>query len=180
VRVALNFDPGESGKVVATESCNLSQEPAAIERIEPAQRHAPLRSLLQNLNSAESPLATCGSKVWSAQEDRTNEPSVVASRLDLIFSRADMNAQPEAYGKLGQRLVALLGREKADALRAEVQVCAAEFRAAQQGYCLRLCLYAQGATPEQAQVRWGLGMARLQQALLFAARELKRELGVAS
>ncbi len=48
------------------------------------------------------------------------------------------------------------------------------------GFCLRIILYARGETLEQARVRWGLGLARVQQALLFVARELRQEHGAAS
>lgn len=178
MRVSVNFDPSGSPSVNAAAWFDLAAEPAALERIEAARLYPPLRSLLANLNSAESPLWTCGSKVWSSGEGSAAEPFVFAARLDLIFSRSEANAQPGPQESLGQKLVSLLGREKADALRAELQVLPAELRGGGHGYCLRVILFAQGAAAEQAQVRWGLGMARLQQALLFAAREMRREAGV--
>jgi hypothetical protein len=37
-------------------------------------------------------------------------------------------------------------------------------------------LAAKGNTPEQAVLRWGLGLAHLQQALLFTSRHLRQQI----
>ena len=99
--------------------------------------------------------------------------------MDLVFLREDANFGAGPHENLAQRLAELLGREPGDALRVELEIVGAEFGGENRGFCLRVSLYARGATAEQAQLRWGLGLARLQQALLFVARALRHELGVA-
>jgi hypothetical protein len=47
----------------------------------------------------------------------------------------------------------------------------------QQGLVLWMRLAAKGESPEQAVLRWGLGLAHLQQALLFISRHLRMHLG---
>ncbi len=46
-----------------------------------------------------------------------------------------------------------------------------------QGYSLSIHLIAQGTSATQAEMRWGLGLARLQQALMLSARALRQQLG---
>ncbi len=45
------------------------------------------------------------------------------------------------------------------------------------GFALRLRLEAQGSSSEQAALRWGLGVAHVQQALLFTSRYLRQQIG---
>ena len=64
-----------------------------------------------------------------------------------------------------------------DALRVALRARACHFRAPSRwGFCLAVFLYARGATPEQAEVRWGLGLVRIQQALLFTSRILRQKI----
>jgi hypothetical protein len=42
---------------------------------------------------------------------------------------------------------------------------------------IQLVLEARGNSPEQAGLRWGLGLAHVQQALLFTSRQLRQQLG---
>jgi hypothetical protein len=44
-------------------------------------------------------------------------------------------------------------------------------------FALRLRLEAQGSSAEQAGLRWGLGVAHVQQALLFTSRYLRQQIG---
>jgi hypothetical protein len=43
-------------------------------------------------------------------------------------------------------------------------------------FALFVELVSQGASTEQAELRWGLGVAHLQQAVLFSARLLRKQL----
>jgi hypothetical protein len=177
MRVTVTRAPSARCAVRDAEHYNLHADPGAIERIEVARRHLPLRNLLTHLNAADSLFSTCGSKAWSTEENDPWEPFVFASRLDVIFLREDANFGSGPHENLTQRLAELLGREPGDSLRVELQIAGAEFGAGIRGFCLRVSLYAQGTTPGQAELRWGLGLARVQQALLFVARGLRHELG---
>ncbi len=107
-------------------------------------------------------------------EDTGADLNIFASRIGLLISHvAEEAGQPE-YEDLARRLAELLEREPGDALRAELQVSPAQLAGGRQGFCLRLLLFASGAAPEQAQLRWTLGLARVQQALLFLARAIRQ------
>ncbi len=176
MRVVVSHSPSSCCSVRDPERCNLHVDPGAIERIECARRNLALRNLLAHLNATESLFSTCGSKAWSEEQKDPAEPFVFASRVDVIFLREDTNFGTGPHENLARRLAELLEREPGEPLRAELQIAAIEF-AETDGFCLRISLYAQGNTAGQAELRWGLGLARLQQALLFVARGLRQELG---
>ena len=178
MRVVVSHSPSSCCSVRDPECCNLHVDPEAIERIECARRNLALRNLLAYLNATDSLFSTCGSKAWSEEQEDPAEPFVFASRVDVIFLREDVNFGRGPHENLARRLAELLEREPGESLRAELQIAGVEF-AETGGFCLRILLYAQGNTAGQAELRWGLGLARLQQALLFVARALRQELGAA-
>jgi len=175
MRVTVALDPAEPRVAAGTQRYDLRADPRAIERIEAARAWPALRRFLANLNSEESLFATIGSRVWSAQEEDQAGPCVWASRVDVVFARQTANLGRGTHENLAHRLAALLERESGDALRAELRISPARFPGEISGFCLRLILCANGPTQEQAQIRWGFGLARLQQALLFASRTLRQE-----
>ena len=177
MQVSLELNPVELSVVRDPEHFDLHSEPGAIERIEAATLHTPLRSVLTNLNSSGSLFSTFGSKISEGDEKEAEEPFFFASRIDVIFLREDANLGAGPHKALAQRLADLLRKEAGDALRVELQLRQAEFRGEIRGYSLRISLQGKGKSAEQARRRWGLGLARVQQALLFAARELKHEQG---
>jgi hypothetical protein len=180
MRVTVTQDRSACCSVRDAEHYNLHVDPGSMERIECARRHLPLRNLLIHLNASDSLFSTFGSRAWNTEGDDADEIFVFASRVDLVFLREDANFGAGPHEDLVQRLAKLLAHEPGDALRAELQIAGAEFGGGEnRGFCLRVFLYAQGTTPGQAELRWGLGLARLQQALLFLARALRHELGVA-
>jgi hypothetical protein len=165
------------------ESCDaagkldLREDPGAIERIEIARRHPALRGFLLSLNAEESPFSTFGCKVWNDDQDSGAERCIFASRVDLLLSHAPAGMGREQYEEFARRLATLLEREPGDSIRAELHIARAEISRGRQGFCLRLFLFARGARPEQAQLRWSLGTVRAQQALLFVARALRHQSG---
>ncbi len=163
---------------------DLRENARALEHIEPARRYPPLRNFLVALNSDDSFFATVRCKAGSEPDDSASEaePCVFSSRVDLIFAPAQLNLERGHYDRLTERLSELLQREVGSAsLRARLSVCPCDFPAlAGRGFCLRIVLAAGGATPEQAELRWGLALARLQQALLFSARLLRQQIAQAS
>ncbi len=181
--VAVVSDPSESVPVKAAGRLDLHLDVRAIDRIEAARKHAPLRAFLANVNASNSMFSTIGCKVWRTTEPAGDKPYVFASRIDLVFLQEAANFGPQEAANFGRgpaqnlanRLSQLLTREAADALRAELRISPVEFAGEDRGFCLRVILHALGATPEQAEVRWGLGLARLQQALLFVARGLRHQ-----
>jgi len=78
---------------------------------------------------------------------------------------------------LSSGLKELLERDTADAARATLRTSSCDFTAEnRRGFCLSIRLVAEGSSTQQAELRWGLGLARIQQALLFRSRTLKQKI----
>jgi hypothetical protein len=163
---------------------DLRGDPRAIARIDAARQHPPLGSFLVAVNSEDSVFATTRCKTWLQQVAAASgaEACEFGSRIDLVFAPEPFNFQRSRYDNLTQRLQELLSRETApDALRSELSVRPCRFHAtARLGFCLRILLRARGATSEQVELRWGLGLARIQQALLFISRIVRQQIAQVS
>jgi hypothetical protein len=170
-------DGGEPGGCV-----NLRQNPAAMEQIEPARLHRPLRGLLAALNSAESEFASVACRTWTKEAAGAAEAWEFGSRVDVIFSGQKHNFERSIFVSLAEGLRELLERESgADTLAAEVSVLRCTYpQSSSKGYALRLNLTGRGGTPAQAELRWGLGIAHVQQALLFLSRAVRQQKARAS
>jgi hypothetical protein len=173
MRVSVTRDSGQACSVAGPERLDLREEPAGIKHVDAARRYPTFRGLLLNLNSDESPFTTFGCKVW-IEDVEGDEPSVFASRVDLVISQGAERLGRAQYDEVATRLAGLLEREPGDALWAELHISPAQFAGGFEGFCLRLLLFARGAKQDQAQLRWSLGVARVQQALLFLARAIRQ------
>lgn len=188
MRVEVAFQIGDSDERLAVpwESregevgyLDLRDDPRALAQMEPARRHRPLRDFLAAVNSADSVFSTARCKTWLGSRNPPGEAgaSEFASRIDLFFALEDFNLERSRYEDLARRLLELLARDPGDALSARLCLHHCCFRAhSAPGYALRIFLYARGVTPGQAELRWGLGLARLQQALLFISRVVRQHL----
>ncbi|HJY86890.1 MAG TPA: hypothetical protein VKE24_08640, partial [Candidatus Acidoferrales bacterium] len=83
---------------------DLRENPEAIDRLEPARQHRPLRGFLTALNSADSVFATARSKIYPASAEGAGEPCEFASRVDLIFAAEPFNFERSRYEELAHRL----------------------------------------------------------------------------
>ena len=182
VKLRLEFDAEPAGLKIPEGGqpggyVNLRENPGAIEQIEPARLYRPLRGLLIALNSAESEFASVACRTWTKENPAAAEASEFGSRVDVIFSRQKHNFERSTYLSLAEGLRELLERESGAAtLEADVSVLRCTYReSSSQGYALRLILTGRGSTPAQAELRWGLGVAHLQQALLFLSRAARQE-----
>jgi hypothetical protein len=93
----------------------------------------------------------------------------------LVFRRLDLSANRSLYSILSQTLQELLKKaSSSDALFATLCVTAATGEVATPELSLVLQLEAIGSTPEQAELRWDLGLVRVQEALLSASRLLRQ------
>ncbi len=188
MRVETAFDAGAPGETLeipwgtpdAEDSYfDLRENPLALRRVKPAVEHPPLRAFLTSVNSDDSFFSTARCKTWTQQDPSTSEPErcEFASRVDLVFASESVNLDRGHYEKLVSKLHELLAREAgAETMRVELRVRPCRFRALGAGFCLRILLFTRGASPEQARLRWGLGVARLQQALLFTSRLLRQQI----
>ena len=99
----------------------------------------------------------------------------------MIFTRDEFNFTQERYEDAVRRLVELWMKDfaSADTLTVRLEMVPCRYAAQDRvGIALRVMLAARGATPEQAETRWGLGLARVQQALLFVSRAMRVKLGL--
>ncbi len=159
---------------------DLRENPRGIERIPAARLYLPLRNFLAAVNSAESVFnsASARAQPHSPPPDSSSEANDFSSQTTLVFAVSSLNFERDRYAELAARLKGLLERDAGDALRVILRIAVCQFTDEnRQGYSLSIHLIAQGASAEQAEMRWGLGLARLQQALMFSARALRQQLG---
>jgi hypothetical protein len=160
---------------------DLRENPSLIGQIEAANEHAPLAGFLAIVNGEGSLFITIRSKVWAEALVREEGESAFHSSVDMIFSREEFNFMAERYEDAVRRLVELWMKDfaSADTLAVRLEMIPCRYGASDRmGIALRVVLTAQGATPEQARIRWGLGLARVQQALLFVSRAMRVKLGL--
>jgi hypothetical protein len=166
------FPPGEK-------YFDLRANPQAIERIAGARQYLPLRNFLASVNSEESIFATAGATTKSempatVSADLAHE---FASQARIVFAENSLNWERRHYVDLRSGLKELLERDAADAVRAVLRISSCDFTAERRpGFCMDIRLVAEGETAPQAELRWGLGLARIQQALLFRSRTLKQQI----
>lgn len=95
----------------------------------------------------------------------------------LAFKQPELAAQRSLYFLLLQKLVELLGAAGSQETL-EAKLCLLTLSRDSNSPAIALCvrLAARADSPEQAMLRWGLGLAHLQQALLFTSRHLRQHL----
>ena len=142
--VVVASDTGTNRSVTGADRFNLHADPQGIERIAVAREHAPLRSFLANVNASGSIFATIACKIWSATEAGGAESKIFASYIDVIFLQESTNFGCGPHEELARRLAQLLEREPGEALRAELRISPVVFAADEDGFCLRIILYAHG------------------------------------
>jgi hypothetical protein len=160
---------------------NLREHPDAVARIAAASEHMPLSGFLRLVNGEGSLFRTVRAKVWAEGPSSGGEECAFHSRVSMIFTRDEFNFVPERYEDVVRRLVELWMKDfaSADTLAVCLEMVPCQFAAQDRlGIALRVILTARGATPEQAQTRWGLGLARVQQAILFVSRAMRQKLGL--
>jgi hypothetical protein len=106
-----------------------------------------------------------------------DRPREFSADVVLGFQQTELARQKTLYFLLLEKLIELL-KEAGSAETLAAQICLlTETRdipsVPQTALCIRLT--AVGDSPEQARLRWGLGLAHLQQALLFTSRLLRQQ-----
>jgi hypothetical protein len=159
---------------------DLRENPEAITQIPAAQEYSPLAGFLTAVNGAGSLFATVRAKVWEEPTSQSVVEFTFHSRVDLMFARPEFNFIPERYEDAVQRLITLWMKDTSgDALSVRMEILPCAYGdAKKEGAALRLTLTTRSASAEQARVRWGLGIVRVQQALLFVSRAMRQKLGI--
>jgi len=166
---ALSFPPN-------SDYVDLRNDPHGVQQIPAARENPPLRNFLEALNGGQAIFATFAASVREGTGEKSNDAEdSFGSRVALIFADADLNSQRDLYEQLAVQLAGLLLRESGDAILCELEVARCAF-AGGVGQCLRIKLTARAASQDQARLRWGLAMARLQQALLYCSRQIRQKM----
>jgi hypothetical protein len=149
----------------------------SIYQIEAARKHPPLGRFLATVNSEDSVFTTAAART-ATTGNAEGEPWRFASRIALVFADEKFNFHASHYEGLVAQLENLLGHDSpADSLNATLRIGPCHFgQLDRQGFHLALTLSAQGESAEQAELRWGLGLVRVQQALLFLSRVVRQHL----
>ena len=106
---------------------------------------------------------------------------VYAGEIVLEFRQAELGRQRSLHFLLLEKLVELL-KEAGSQESLEATLCLTSQvpqDSNQKTHALWIRLAAKGDSPEKAALRWGLGLAHLQQALLFTSRHLRLHLAQA-
>ncbi len=161
---------------------DLRENPAAISQIEAAREYSPLAGFLTEVNGSGSLFSTMRAKVWEETAQQAGAEFTFHSRVDLMFARSELNFIRERFEDAVQRLVVLWMKDTSgDALSVRLEILPCAYGTEKmEGAALRLTLTARSASAEQSRVRWGLGIVRVQQALLFVSRAMRQKLGIDS
>ncbi len=156
---------------------DLRSNPAAIENVEAARQHRPLATFLSAVNSGDSLFASVRAQTGLEHRASQEEGRLFSTRVVLTFADPPMNFEHETYARLLEELEELLAKGGgSESLRVELSLHPCRYNdATRWGTCLVVLLQASGRTDEQAILRWGLGLAHVQQALLFSSRVLRQE-----
>lgn len=165
----------------ASHYLDLRGNARSIYQIAAARSHPPLGRFLATVNSDDSMFTTLRSQVRSGPAESlapAAEAHEFTSRIALVFAREASNFERGHFQGLATQLAQLLERDSpADSLEVRLTVAPCRYlRLGRDGFHLLAALRATGATPEQAELRWGFGLARLQQALLFLSRVIRQHL----
>lgn len=164
----------------ASSYVDLRDDPAGIGKIAAARENPPLANFLTAVNGAGSLFRTAGAKAWEDPAANSAGEFAFHSTVDLVFAQESFNFMPERYEEVVRRLVELWMRDSSgDTLSARLEILPCKYGAAgKEGGALRLSLTAKSASAEQARVRWGLGIVKVQQALLSVSRAMRQKLGI--
>ena len=137
-----------------------------------------LNSLLLAVNAEGSffRITPCNFRPPAAQD--AAGPNLFSGSFLLFFSDEAFNRERAHYFALLEKLSELLDKAgSADFLEVRLGLSSrADSAPHAPDYTLFVELVSQGASTEQAELRWGLGVAHLQQAVLFSARLLRKQL----
>jgi hypothetical protein len=151
----------------------------AVDKIAAARQYLPLRNFLVSVNGPESIFATATATTKSdlPATVSTDQAHEFASQARIVFAEPSFNWERRHYTDLCSGLKELLERDTTDAARVALRISSCDFTAEKRrGFCMDIRLVTEGESEQQAEVRWGLGLARIQQALLFRSRTLKQKI----
>jgi hypothetical protein len=160
------------------------QSNAAFKAVSDAAVDRALKSFVGAIGAEDSLFAVePGAVLGSLESPAPQEPALqrndqlCVAAITLKFRDEKLGRNRGAHFSLVEKLSELLKQAgSADSLTALLSIVPASTSADQPEFALAMCLQASGNSPEQAALRWGLGLAHVQQALLFTSRSLRQQL----
>jgi hypothetical protein len=109
-------------------------------------------------------------------DEETEKERTLSGEIALAFKERNLADQKNLHFLLVGKLIELLKKEESqETLEAKICVIAGRRdRQDSEGNALCMQLTARGQSMTQAMLRWSLGLAQLQQALLFTSRYLRQ------
>ena len=152
----------------------VAELPAPATAAPPAESRA-MPAFLAAVNGDDSLFQVLQFATWLPAPHPETHVHGFAGNFVLGFREDELNRNRGLYFSLLEKLAELL-REvgSADALEARLGLTRGSSDANRIHLALRLL--ATGNSPEQAELRWGLGLVHVQQALLFTSRHLRQQL----
>jgi hypothetical protein len=137
-----------------------------------------LHTLLLAVNAEESFFRITSCNLHPPAVRGAAGPNFFSGSFLLFFSDEAFNRERAHYFALLETLSELLNKAgSADVLEVRLGLSSrADSGPQASAFALFVELVSQGASAEQAELRWGLGVAHLQQAVLFSARLLRKKL----
>jgi hypothetical protein len=160
---------------------DLRSDASLVARIRAAKEYPPLGALLASIHGDLSIFSSVCAKIWIDEpEGNPDRDWEFHSRCDLILHYQQLRYSIENVEDAMRKLVDLWMREPAaDSLRVRIELLPCKFVAEKhEGAALRIEVAARGESEERARMRWGLGLARVQQALLFVSRGVRQKMGI--
>jgi len=161
----------------ATRHADLKRHPEAVLELEECRRYPALGDFLLQVNSAGSAFRTAKSDVWATREMDLDEkvdfgmPCKVASYVDLLFDRAEVNAQVDSYRQLASS-IEHGARDLRMPAQVELQIRRCIFVLENRaGYYVTIYVHAYGPTPQEAERHWNEAMQSLAGILTVVDRE---------
>jgi hypothetical protein len=144
----------------------------------PAPENRALQAFLAAVNAEDSLFRVTACSPEEAQPSAAAELHPYAQSVLLCFSEDALNRKRGLYFTLIERLAKLLQEAgSSDSLEVRLGLTGPpESGSRTQEHKLVIELVSRGASAEQAQLRWGLGIVHIQQALLFSSRLLRKDL----
>jgi hypothetical protein len=159
----------------------VEQIPKRSAKAEPGVGDAPatlaMKNFLMALESDDS-LFDLLEPIGGPAPENAASAQVISGDFVLGFKQEELARQRSVQFMLVEKLIELL-KDAGSKETLEAQLCLAmrnDERGNQQHNALCVRLLAKGDSAEQAALRWGLGLAHLQQALLFTSRHLRQHL----
>ena len=148
-----------------------------------------IKSFLAAIESDDSLFCVSQPLVGPAPEE-SSSARVCSGDMVIEFRQAEHGSNRSLHFLLIEKLIELL-KEAGSASTLETTLCltsgsisvslsGSKEKQMQKQFATGIRLTAKGESPEQAVLRWGLGLAHIQQALLFTSRHLRMHLAEAN